>query len=644
MRNHVCFCLSILGLVAACVLPTLAGEKPPKPAGGLPDEQRIEQWAAMLPEHPRGVGPTIDDRQAWDVVGKSNEFKRVVDRADKLLATPMPEVTDDLYLDFSRTGNRVRFERVQNERTRRVETLVLAECIENRGRFLPAIEEAIQAECGDKSWSMPAHDRQLAIFHGTEIAIDLRVADVSWMLATARYWLGDRLQPTTRQLIVDELERRTFKPMTDWLATGKPRMWWLTGTNNWNAVCLAGVTGAAMASIESRERRALFAAAAEKYIKYFLDGFTPDGYCSEGVGYWNYGFGHYLLLAETLAQATDGRVDMMLWPNVAGIAQYARRVEILPGVFPPFADCSITARPDPKIMAFLSRRYQWGLTKIETKGLGPASGPSGLFATGLYCFPNSATATSAVKAADGRLPLRDWFADAQVLICRPAAESDAQNAIGVALKGGHNAEQHNHNDVGSYVVALGRSMPLVDPGNETYTARTFGPGRYESKVLNSFGHAVPLVAGRLQESGRQAAASVMKTEFTANDDTLVLDLSAAYKIEPLQTLTRTFVYSRNGQGSLTVTDAVVFETPQSFGTALITFDKWTQIDQNHLRVGEGDSAVAVEINADGGEFQITAEEIHEELPNDRVPVRIGINMAKPVTNAKIVLRIAPEAY
>ena len=39
--------------------------------------------------------------------------------------------------------------------------------------------------------------------------------------------------------------------------------------------------------------------------------------------------------------------------------------------------------------------------------------------------------------------------------------------LGVALKGGHNAEHHNHNDVGSYVVALAGTTPLLDPGPGT---------------------------------------------------------------------------------------------------------------------------------------------------------------------------------
>ena len=49
--------------------------------------------------------------------------------------------------------------------------------------------------------------------------------------------------------------------------------------------------------------------------------------------------------------------------------------------------------------------------------------------------------------------------------------------MGVAIKGGNNNEHHNHNDVGSFVVAIGSAAPLLDPGAEIYTARTFSPSR-----------------------------------------------------------------------------------------------------------------------------------------------------------------------
>ncbi|MBU4270879.1 MAG: heparinase II/III family protein [Planctomycetes bacterium] len=602
-----------------------------------PEEKQIERWTRLLPESPRGVGPTIEDRRAWRVWAENESGKEIVKRAERLLTEPMPELSDELYLDYSRTGNRDRYQRVLWQRRSRLTTLVMAECIEDRGRFLPAIETSIRGICGDKTWVLPAHDRGLANFKGTVAEIDLSVADFSWNLATARYWLSEKLTPEVRKLIRDELERRTFTPFTKMVTTGKPQ-WWLTTTNNWNAVCLAGVTGSALAIIESRPRRAFFAAAAEKYIQNFLSGFTPDGYCSEGLGYWNYGFGHYVMLAETLRQASGGEVDLLEGANVRRIALFGRRMEILPGVYPAFADCSPTSRPDPPLMALLGRRYGWGLKNVEAQGR--AGWPSSyLHVVVLFSFPNEAAATPAEKTPANQTPPRDWFPDAGVLICRPVPA--AQHALGAALKGGHNAEHHNHNDVGSFVVALGRATPLLDPGHEIYTARTFNKHRYESKVLNSFGHPVPRVAGQLQSGGRQAAARVLNTDFTDKADTLVLDLTSAYKVKELNKLERTFVFSREGAGKLTVTDSVEFDSPQSFGTAWITFDNWKQLAPNRLQVGKKPDDVIVEIDARGAEFRVVPEKIEEQLPGGRVPTRLGIELTEPVVRATVSTTVTP---
>ena len=82
--------------------------------------------------------------------------------------------------------------------------------------------------------------------------------------------------------------------------------------NNWNAVCLNCVTGTALQTLDSAEDRAWFIAVAEKLIGHYLDGgFTPDGYCVEGLGYWNYGFTNFVLLAENVRQATGGKVDLL---------------------------------------------------------------------------------------------------------------------------------------------------------------------------------------------------------------------------------------------------------------------------------------------------------------------------------------------
>lgn len=603
------------------------------------DANRIAEIAQWLPEKPRGVGPTIEDRAAWERVGKSPHFAKTVKAAEELRKKSVPELTDDLFLDFSRTGNRSRCQSVLSQRHGRLPAFVMAECIENKGRFLPDIEQSIREICSEKTWVLPAHDRSLANFKGETQEVDLVVAAVSWELATTHYWLGEKLSPEIRTLVRSELDRRTIDSMESYVKTGKPRMWWATGTNNWNAVCLAGVTGTALAMEPSRERRAFFVAAAEKYIQYFKKGFTSDGYCSEGMGYWNYGFGNFVLLAETLIQATDGKLDLFTDPLIKEVALFGPRMEIIPGVYPSFADCAIGSKPDTRMMAFLSRRFQLGMSDVESAGIGLAGvSSSSLFSFGIYGFDNSATAIPPAKEGFGR-KLRNWFSEAGILICRP---NDPESGLGAALKGGHNSEHHNHNDVGSYVVALAGKTPLLDPGGEIYTARTFSKDRYVSGVLNSFGHPVPRFGETLQKTGRAAAAKVLKAEFTDQADTLVLDLRAAYPVKGLKKLQRTFGFSRAGRGSLTVTDEVELEEATPFETALITFSKW-QLDGNRLRVGSDAGAVDVAIDTHGAEFSVEDTEIHEKLSRGRVPIRLAVKFKAPVTSAQVTLTVTPAS-
>jgi hypothetical protein len=235
--------------------------------------------------------------------------------------------------------------------------------------------------------------------------------------------------------------------------------------------------------------------------------------------------------------------------------------------------------------------------------------------------------------------LRDWFADAQVLICRPPL--DGASVLGVAIKGGHNSEHHNHNDVGTFVVAIGGETPLIDPGSEVYTARTFSSKRYDSNVLNSYGHPVPLVAGQMQKTGRQAAARIVKTEFTDEQDRIVLDIRDAYAVKSLKRLQRTFIFSRDGSGSLTVADEVEFDSPQTFGTALITFSPHRRIEGREIRIGKGKGQVRAEVTVDGAECKIEQQEIHEDVHSRHLPVRLGIDLTEPVTRAKIIVTIQP---
>ncbi len=621
----------IVLVVSLVVMPrsTAAGG----PATSGPAAARIGQIAAAVRAGTYSPTPTIEDRAFWQKVGRSAAGRSVVDEAAAEASRRFEPLPDELYLDYSKTGNRTRYEKVYFAKLRSFRTLVVAECVDNKGRFLKAIEQAVASYAADKTWVLPAHDTGLDNFEGRQITIDLFASEVACELANASHILGERLDEETRALVHKEARRRIFDPYTQMVTEGKPRMWWLMGTNNWNAVCLANVTGTALALLEKPQEKAFYIAAAEKYITSFLKGFTADGYCSEGIDYWNYGFGCFVRLGHMLNEVSGGEVDLFALPKARVAGLFARRMEIAAGAYPAFADCTVTSTPNPLLMRYVSRRY----------GLPPTNSQRSrscrfrwLDEFGVFSF---ALEDEAAVAAPAKPARRDWFKDAGVLICRGATAGRGV-PVGVALKGGHNAEHHNHNDVGSYVFCIGGELPLVDPGAEVYTRRTFGRDRYASGVLNSFGHAVPRVAGQLQQTGRAAAAKVLALELTDAADSMTLDLSAAYRVKSLKRLQRSFVFRRD-PASLTVTDEVEFDSAESFGTAVITFGSWEKVAESRLRVHDGQRAVVVDINASGLPLAISAVKIDEDVRGGRQPTRIGIDVARPVQNATIRLTIRP---
>ena len=95
-----------------------------------------------------------------------------------------------------------------------------------------------------------------------------------------------------------------------------------------------------------------------------------------------------------------------------------------------------------------------------------------------------------------------------------------------------------------------------------------------------------------------------------------------------------------GEGTcstLTVTDNVEFETPQSFSTALITTGEVKQVDERTLLITNAEEKLSVEIDCGGLAFSIKTEQITED--SSIKPTRIGIELDDPVTTASITTRI-----
>lgn len=591
---------------------------------------RIQEIATMLNDSPQGLGKTYHDRDFWMAMRKKADAEEVICRAENILGTPFPRWSDELYLQFSQTALRPPGERMIDDRTDRLAPLVWAECLENTGKYLHDIEMTLKELISHRSWVSPAHDRKLHDFYGRRYSVDLRAAAYAQILAQALYMLDDKLSPEIRKIVYDSLERRVFHPVR--LALEEQNLDiapWIMKTNNWNSVCWSGVIAAAMAVIPDKYERAYFLAAAEYYSQNAMDGYKSDGYCTEGVHYYSYGFGHYIYLREIVFQQTKGQIDLFKYAKVRELAQFPYRMEIINGKYPSYGDCYYDIAPLDIIVWYCDRVFGRESKVHPQWHFGSLSHEIALL------FPNEAdksvVAKKSAEATTSRL--RSYFKEGGALVVRPY-QKDNKTALAAAFKGGNNQEHHNHNDLGSYTIVKGKEVLAGDQGGPMhYNGDMATSRRYEFKLLSSYGHPVPCVNGECQKAGAEAQARVLNTDFQNDKDRWSIDISSAYDVPDLQILTRTFAYDRNRKGEISITDRFVLENPAAFETALTTRCNWEQIGKNLLHIFGKDEEMYVRIiHPKGTEVEIVSETIEVNAPPYS---RIGIRLRNKLSQGEL---------
>lgn len=567
------------------------------------------------------------DLAVWTELAKLPTAAKQIDEAAELIDSPVPDCPDEFYLDFTRNGNRTRYQKPYFERLHTLTAFMKAEMLERKGRFLAPMARFLDAICAERTWVMPAHDRKLNCFNGA-LWIDLGVAHRATAVGIAIGWFGDRLPAATVAKARSELNRRVFEPYL-WTLHNKVNSRYFGSwhvSSNWNAVCNGGVVIAALTALEDGVIRREIVQGWYEAMPYYLRGFTPDGYCSEGIGYWNYGYGAFIEAALIVKAMTDGTVNAFELPRARKAMEYGYGFQVEYMRSAQFADGS--GNPAPRILA-LAELVWPDLASTAGRSMDRLGGNlttviARNFTGGKVLPPPEKVGALSLD----NLPVRSWFPDAQVLISR---DGNAKKPFGVAIKGGHNKEHHNHNDLGSYTLMLGGVTLAGDAGGEVYTARTFSPQRYEGKVLSSYGHPVPR-PGLLQAEGKQYAAKVVSTDFTDEKDTLVLDLSKAYATSNIVALTRAFVFNRV-KGTLTVTDKVAFAEPSAFDSPIITTaDVIADYEKGKFDLRSGHAAVAVTAKASGGDWKLSTELV--ENPLKVSPKRLSIEFTAPVKSAE----------
>ncbi len=516
--------------------------------------------------------PPATDRATWAAPDTAT-MDGLRSRAAEDLKTPWPTPLASGYARYFRDGDRDGYEQVIRARHRRVARAAVLAVVTLDERWLDEVADGVTLWCEQSSWCWPAHDDTYER-HGavvptvTDPFLDLGAGEVAADLAWIDHLLGARLDertPGLRARIRHEVERRVLRPFErrrDWHWLG------LDGrVHNWNPWIHGNVLVAALQLVPDGERREALARLVIEGLDRYVAALPADGAIDEGYAYWWNGAGRLLEALDVLAYASGGVLGAAPIRVLRETVAFPHRMHLGGPWYVNFADCAARSSGEQPWAALHREARRAGdeaalahaaaHRRAGSPGAGSpaADSPVAYENDGLGRLVRALTdpgwITAAGVTSESWLPADVWLPSTQVFVARTAAGSSA--GLTLAVKGGHNGENHNHNDVGSFVVALNGVPVLVDPGRPTYTAQTFGPRRYELWPMRSTWHNVPEIRGHEQSTGPEYGASGVVTSSGTTYARIGLDLENAYAAAEIRRWRRTARLDRAGR-TVTVRD------------------------------------------------------------------------------------------
>ncbi len=598
-----------------------------------PTEAQIEMLKSVIPDTTFQPAPPVCNRLYWDEIAQKVSGQEYLKEAISLIdKKPEIPISDEIYYRANLEGNRGIYKPRYYRTMDRLEKFILGECIENEGRFLPQIEVYIDSIMAMKSWLHPNHDKNNDVIEGRRISIDLGARKFALVLALADALLEDKLPAQMRAEIAGHIQWRIIDSyLSSCKKEGDISNHWIRSTSNWNSVCTSGTIFSSIVISEKYDERIAAIGCALNSMKYYLSGFGKDGYCSEGTGYWNYGFGHYLYLAQILSDYTNGEIDLFEFnepEKLRNVAKFPEVYQIHEGMYAPFSDGVTRIQPGNDNFAYLMAAKYYGSQKpgyfLPDESVQRIIGWSGLD-------------KYVAEKEPVDLPGYTYFDDFGIVISRGQQE----RPLSIAIKAGHNGENHNHFDVGSYVLVWDQDYIAGDIGAPSYRAGSFDD---DNPARSSWGHPLPRIENTLQSKGIEFKGEILETVFTSENDKVLMDLKPAYEVSGLKTLVRTMENDKTEEGCISVKDEFSADKPLRFGTAISTFSNYEIVDDKTIILTsvENQVKVKVEIESKGGGVKILPEPVPvEHLRSGKDAKRIGIEFAEKIEAGSITVSYKP---
>jgi hypothetical protein len=480
--------------------------------------------------------PTIEERNKWDELPPLLK-KFWIHKGEGKLNHSWPTITATEYMDYSRTGNRVRYDTVSWKRRRDLASLVIAECIENQGRFMDDIVNGIWCICEETFWGIPGNGymmkRQDCLPDVSDQIIELFSAETAALLSWTYFLLKNKLDSISIMVCERmqlEVKKRILDPYLN-----RTDFWWMGFNeeemlNNWNPWCNSNCLSAFLLLEEDPQRRVSAVIKAMRSLDNYIQRLHSDGGCEEGPKYWMYAGGKLFDCLELLYGASGGKIDIYQEPLIQQIGGYLYKAFIDDTFYANFADSSAKVH----IPAELAHRFGHRIGDAKLAGLGTMvlkkkreEATTEEFSAMFRILPALFNYTE-IESCTGESPYtRDaWLDGIQIMAARE--QEGSSQGLYLAAKGGHNAESHNHNDIGNFIVYCDGSPMIIDPGVVTYTSKSFFAERYTIWTMQSGYHNLPIVNGIQQKDGRQYKAHDLNYHQEDTLSSLSMNIAGAY--------------------------------------------------------------------------------------------------------------------
>ena len=496
--------------------------------------------------------PPLADRAAWESLPGAARWA-AAGQAALADAQTAPELPLSLWLQFTRSGDRAKWEHAYFARRRTLCALAMAEAVTNRGTYLPALADLAWRICEESAWQLPAHNSyirdtpQLPLPDVTRPIVDLFAAETGALIATVCGLLGEALDayaPGLAARLRGEVERRVLTPYRTahfwWMGNGEEPMC------NWTSWCTQNVLLTVFLLPTTQQQRKAAVKQAAYSLDCFLKDYGADGCCNEGAQYYRHAgltlWGCLEILSNVAPEAFR---PLFRETKIKNIAEYICNVHVEGPYYLNFGDCS------PLAGRCGAREYRFG----------QAVGSDALQALAAADFRADADPDH-LQNPDGSTHINLWYrlttAFAEQELMEYAAVPQHRSAVWypsvgiyaarqgswvLGAKFGSNGDSHNHNDTGSITVYKDGRPFLIDIGVESYTKKTFSPQRYEIWTMQSAWHNLPTFDGVQQLPGAEYAAREVCTE----ENSITGELAGAYPPIPgLTTYRRSVSVSEQG--------------------------------------------------------------------------------------------------